>query len=89
VDEPADELLASCYRRALELADERGLESVCFPAISTGVFGYPLEDAAEVALGAVIAAAPHLKRVKQVRFVLFGSQAAELHGEALDRLAGG
>lgn len=47
VDEPALELLASCYRRALELADERGLESVVFPAISTGAFGYPLEEATE------------------------------------------
>lgn len=89
VDEPADELLASCYRRALELADERGLESVCFPAISTGVFGYPLEDAAEVALGEVIAAAPRLQRVKRVRFALFGSKVAELHSEVLERLAAG
>ena len=89
VDEPAAGLLASCYRSALELADERGLESVCFPAISTGVFGYPLDEAAEVALGAVIDAAPHLRRVKRVRFVLFGSRAAELHGRALERLAGG
>jgi O-acetyl-ADP-ribose deacetylase (regulator of RNase III) len=89
VDEPADGLLASCYRTALELADERRLESVCFPAISTGVFGYPLEEAAEVALGAVIDAAPRLQHVKEVRFVLFGSQAAELHGEVLARLTSG
>ena len=89
VDEPADELLASCYRRALELADDRGLESVCFPAISTGVFGYPLQEASEVALGAVIATAPRLRRVKRVRFALYGSRAAELHGEVLERLAAG
>lgn len=89
VDEPADALLASCYRTALGLADERGFESVCFPAISTGVFGYPLEEAAEVALGAVIEAAPRLQHVKEVRFVLFGSEAAVLHEQVLERRAGG
>ena len=87
VDEPSDTLLASCYRRALEIADERGLASVCFPAISTGVFGYPLEEASEVALGAVIETAPRLQRVRRVRFVLFGSRAADLYGEALQRLS--
>jgi O-acetyl-ADP-ribose deacetylase (regulator of RNase III) len=89
VDAPADGLLASCYPTALELADERELESVCVPAIATGVFGYPLEEAAEVALGAVIEAAPRLQHVKEVRFVLFGSQAAELHAEVLARLTSG
>jgi O-acetyl-ADP-ribose deacetylase (regulator of RNase III) len=87
-DEPAQELLACCYRRALELADERGLESVGFPALSTGAFGYPLEQAAEVALGTVIETAARLQRVKRVRFVLFGSRVAELHGEVLERLTG-
>jgi O-acetyl-ADP-ribose deacetylase (regulator of RNase III) len=48
-DEPADQLLADCYRNALRLADEHGLRSIAFPAISTGAFGYPMEAAAEVA----------------------------------------
>ncbi len=89
VDEPAKELLASCYRRALELADTRGLESIAFPAISTGAFGYPLEEATEVALGAVVEAAVRLQRVRTVRFVLYGTPAAELHGQVLERLVGG
>ena len=89
VDQPEDELLASCYRRALELADERGLGSVGFPAISTGVFGYPLEEAAAVALGAVIETAPGLRQVKKIRFVLFDSRAAEVHGDVLERLTDG
>ncbi len=89
VDEPAKELLASCYRRALELADTRGLESIAFPAISTGAFGYPLEEATEVALGAVVEAAVRLQRVRRVRFVLYGTPAAELHGQVLERLVGG
>jgi O-acetyl-ADP-ribose deacetylase (regulator of RNase III) len=50
-DEPSAELLASCYREALRLAEETGLESVAFPALSTGAFGYPMEEAARVALG--------------------------------------
>src|SRR5579862_1937692 len=53
VDVPSASLLSSCYRSALELADERRLASVAFPAISTGVFGYPLDEAARVAIGAV------------------------------------
>jgi O-acetyl-ADP-ribose deacetylase (regulator of RNase III) len=73
-DEPAEELLASCYRRALELAGARGLDSVGFPAISTGAFGYPMEQAAEVALRAVIETAPRLQQVRRVRFVLLGRE---------------
>ncbi len=50
VDTPSEELLADCYRNALGLADREGLSSIAFPAISTGVFGYPIEEAAEVAV---------------------------------------
>ncbi|MFW6133591.1 MAG: macro domain-containing protein, partial [Planctomycetota bacterium] len=52
-DEPADDLLASCYRRALELAEENHLASVAFPAISTGAFGYPMDAAAKLAVRTV------------------------------------
>ncbi len=73
VDEPSDRLLADCYRHALELADSKGIESVAFPAISAGAFGYPVEGAAEVALSTVRNILPQLQNVKRVRFVLFGA----------------
>lgn len=86
-DMPSDELLASCYRRALGLAEEHGLAVVAFPAIATGVFGYPAEAEAAVALGAVAAAAPELRSVRRVRFVLLGDRAFEAHRRALVELA--
>ena len=72
VDKPSDRLLRDCYRNALKLADSKGIESVAFPAISAGAFGYPLEAAAEVALNTVKQVLPQLRKVKRVRFVLFG-----------------
>ncbi len=83
---PADKLLAACYRNALRFADDNGLESVAFPAISTGAFGYPLEEAAQVALQAVAEAAEGLERVKRVRFVLFDEEARSVFGAALESI---
>lgn len=85
VDEPADELLASCYRRALELADEQGIASVAFPALSTGAFGYPMAEAAQVAMRAIRQAAPSLRHVRRIRFVLWGRDALQAHDDALRR----
>jgi O-acetyl-ADP-ribose deacetylase (regulator of RNase III) len=78
------ELLASCYRKSLELAEEHGVETISFPAISTGIYGYPLAEAAEIALREVVA---HLERgdgkVRHAIFVLFGKRAYEEFGKAL------
>jgi len=82
-DEPAAELLASCYRNSLRLADEAGLTTVAFPAISTGIFGYPVRDAAVVAVQTVAATAPELESVRVVRFVLFDRAAFDAHREAV------
>ena len=77
------ELLASCYRRSLELAASLGCRTVAFPAISTGVYGYPVELAAPVAIAAVREAwAPP---VEGVRFVLFNTRALEAFRTALER----
>jgi O-acetyl-ADP-ribose deacetylase (regulator of RNase III) len=78
-EDPAG-LLASCHSASLGVADELGASTVAFPAISTGVFGYPLEEAAGVAIGAVRSTGT---RVAEVRFVLFGRGALEAFERAL------
>ena len=62
------ELLASCYRSCMEIAEELGLESIAFPAISCGVFGYPIEEASEIALAV---AREREWDLEEIRFVLF------------------
>ncbi len=86
VDEPSDRLLAECYRNALKLAEHHGISSIAFPAISTGAFGYPMEEAAEVAFRTIAEMAPSLKSVKVIRFVLRDEKALRIHEETLARL---
>lgn len=86
VDEPAAELLASCYRNSLRLADGKGIRSIAFPAVSTGVFGYPLEEAAEIALRTVLEKLERGSSVERVRFVLFHEADRELFARTLRRL---
>jgi O-acetyl-ADP-ribose deacetylase (regulator of RNase III) len=80
-------LLASAYRRSLEVASENGLKSVAFPSISTGAYGYPLNEAAPIALKTV---ADYLKRhsdIELVRFVLFDQNTLKAYEEALKKLS--
>ncbi len=83
------ELLASCYRRAIELAAEAGCARVAFPAISTGVYGYPLEPAAEVAVASTLQAMASQDVVAEARFWLFGEEAYSAFERALARGATG
>lgn len=83
-DEPA--LLASCHRRAIELADAHDCHQVAFPAISTGVYGYPVQSAAGVALKATHLALRDHPAVQVARFWLFDRQTYEVFSEALARL---
>ena len=87
-DRPEAGLLADCYRNSLALADEEGIDSVAFPAISTGAFGYPLEDATDVALRTVLETAETLNHVRLVRFVLFSDRELGAHEDRLSSLTG-
>ena len=68
-------LLESAYRESLKLASSKGLESISFPSISTGAYGYPLAEAASIALKTAIDYLKENTDIKMVRFVLFGEQA--------------
>jgi O-acetyl-ADP-ribose deacetylase (regulator of RNase III) len=72
-NEPAAKLLASCYRNCLALAAEQGLESVAFPAISTGVYGYPKDAAAEVASLTIADALAGARSIRSVQLVFFSA----------------
>ena len=79
------DLLAGCYRKCLTLAEERAVRVISFPAISTGVYGYPLKEAAEIAIREVKAhlAKPYAS-VREVIFVLFGKQTYDIYAASLN-----
>jgi O-acetyl-ADP-ribose deacetylase len=88
--ERAAELLASAYRRSLEVAAAHGVRSIAFPSISTGAYGYPLEEAAPVALRMALnylSGEPE-SDIRLVRFVLFGQDALHAYEQALLLVAG-
>ena len=85
-DEPPDELLHTGYENALTRAEENGITSVAFPALSTGAFGYPLDEAARIAVETILDAASTLDSVEHVRFVLFDDEAFRAHKDALSTL---
>ena len=80
------DLLASCHRESIRVADEHGLTSISFPAISTGAFGYPASEAAPVAISSAIDALRSAKSVKLCRFILFDSDDLRTFGRAAKTL---
>ncbi|WP_081434971.1 O-acetyl-ADP-ribose deacetylase [Nitrobacter hamburgensis] len=78
-----DKLLASCYRSAIALAQAHNLQSIAFPAISTGVYRFPAADAARIAVTTVIDALREAPSVSQVLFCCFSNDSARLHRQAL------
>lgn len=83
-DHDEAELLSSCYRRCLEVADDVGATSVAFPAISTGIFGYPADEAAGIAVASLREAAPRVAVARAV-LVAFDEEAAARFEHLLDR----
>ncbi len=81
------ELLASCYRRSLEVAVENGVRSVAFPSISTGAYRYPMDDAAKIALTTVIEFLGGTSAIDLVRFVLYGQRSFETYRTQLRAIA--
>lgn len=81
--EEHDRLLASCYTRSLELAEQHGLASIAFPNISTGVYGFPKPRAAQVAIGAVESAVARLESVTDIIFVCFDQENLDLYRHQL------
>jgi len=79
-----DEVLASCYRRAIGLCQAHGLASIAFPAISTGAYRFPADRAAKIAVTAVIDALAAAPSIVNVIFCCFSEDSARLHREALD-----
>ena len=88
VDLPSDVLLVHGYRNAMRLARERGIGSIAFPAISAGVFGYPMEAAAQVAVDTVLEELRTLPTLHLVRFVVFDGSARKVYETLLTDRAG-
>lgn len=86
-DIPHDILLARCYTNALALCEEHELKGVAFPAISTGAFGYPVEEAAPIAIETLYNAMTDLNSVKTIRLVCFAERDYEEHVKVLKNLS--
>lgn len=86
VDKPEAELLNKSYKNSLEIAEENEIESIGFPAISTGAFGYPIKEAAEISLKTVKDNADRLKNLKLIRFVLYSNSDFEVYKEKANKI---
>lgn len=84
-DTPEGILLSKCYSNALHLAEKNNIESIAFPAISTGIFGYPVEEAASVAFDTILDRVSELKKVRKIVFVLHSSKDLDIHQNTLER----
>ena len=86
MDSPEDVLLANCYRNALKIADEHHIGSIAFPAISTGIFGYPMEEAAQITFRTIKSLLSKLTHVKHIRFVLHDRNALSVYEKYLEKM---
>lgn len=87
-DKPEEKLLANCYSNALDLAEDHQIERIAFPAISTGAFGYPMNDASRVAFETVKEKVDDLEYVSLIRFVLFSEGDIAVHEDVMEEVFG-
>ena len=80
------QMLRSCYQNSLNIAVQKELTSIAFPAISCGVYGYPLEDAAEIAIGTTLQTIPNAPHLQRVLFVLFSQADQAVYSRTLERI---
>lgn len=85
-DNPADKLLGNCYKNALKCSEEKQVKSVAFPAISTGVFGYPIKEATRISFNTILAEIPKLKHLQKLKFVLFSEADLKIYEAMLDEV---
>jgi O-acetyl-ADP-ribose deacetylase (regulator of RNase III) len=81
------ETLASCYRESIRIADDHGIKSLAFPSISTGAFGYPVHEAAEIAVSTIVEVLPPCAQVEHVRFVLFDIATCKAYVWAAEKIS--
>lgn len=85
-DNPADKLLENCYKNALKCSEDKQVKSVAFPAISTGVFGYPIKEATRISFNTILAEIPKLKHLQKLKFVLFSEADLKIYEAMLDEV---
>ena len=81
--------LKNCYYNSLDLAAKKGIESICFPSISTGIFGYPVKEASRIALETIISFLDKRREIKQVKMVLFSEEDFNVYRGSLEDLKQG
>ena len=81
------ETLASCYAESIRIADDHGIRSLAFPSVSTGVFGYPVPEAAEIAVRTIVELLPPCAHVEHVRFVLFDIATCNAYVQAAEKIS--
>ena len=80
------EKLANCYRKSMEVAVANCVQTIAFPAISTGVYGYPKKEAAQIAINQVLTCLDKMPEIKNVTFVLFGLENYDIYTSILSKL---
>ena len=81
------EILASCYKQSIQIADDHGVRSLSFPSISTGAFGYPVHEASEISVRAIVEVLPSCAPLEHVRFVLFDIATCRAYVRAAEEIS--